>query len=77
MFDGVITLLIALIALAANLALMYVIVQAAVVNAMRRARREEWTETYDVKHAHWLTDRQRDTLRTRAPQIGEDDAAAS
>lgn len=67
---GPLYILLVLGAIALNLVILYAIVKAAIVNGMRRARREEWTETYDAKNATWLTEGQRNTLAARAPQIG-------
>ena len=58
-----------LISLAVNALIMFAVVYLAIVHAMRRARREEFTETYDTKNATWLTRAQRHTLASREPQI--------
>lgn len=71
------TALLVLVGIAINLLLLYVIVKAAIVNGLRRARREEWTETHDAKNATWLTDTQRATLAARTPQLGDSEAGAN
>jgi len=63
------SLLLALVIIAINLLVFYLIIKAAIVHGMRRARREEWTETHDARNATWLTVEQRNTLASRAPQL--------
>lgn len=45
-----------------GLAILYFIVQAAIINALKRARREAWTEEHMPEKADWLTPRQREEL---------------
>ena len=71
---SILTLAVALVLIALNLFIIYLVVKAAIVQGMRRARREEWTETFDAKNATWLTEAQRETLAARAPQL-EDEAS--
>jgi len=74
--DGaaIFSLLIALVIIVLNLLILFLVIKAAIVQGMRRARREEWTETFDAKNATWLTEAQRQTLAARAPQL-EDEAS--
>lgn len=55
-------LLLTLLLVAIFLVIQYFIIRMAVIAALQRARREDWTERYDPEHAHWLTQEQRDTL---------------
>lgn len=52
------------------LAVGYVLVQNAIVSAMRRARREQFTEDYVPEKAKWLTEQQRAQLRLHADAAG-------
>jgi len=58
-----------IVGIAVNALIMYAIIRVAVTHAMRRARREEWTETYDAKRAVWLHESQRQTLAGQAQQV--------
>lgn len=60
--DILLTLLVNLIIVAIALAVMYVIIKAAVISALQRARREAWTETHMPEKAEWLTAKQREQL---------------
>jgi len=42
--------------------ILFAIVQQGVILAMRRARREGWTEENDPENATWLSSRQREEL---------------
>lgn len=60
--DVLITILVNLVIVAIALAVMYVIIKAAVISALQRARREAWTEEHMPEKAEWLTARQREQL---------------
>lgn len=49
---------------------LYFIIQNAIVAAMRRARREQFTEDYVPEKAKWLTEQQRAQLRLHADAAG-------
>jgi hypothetical protein len=50
------------------LVVLYYVIQAAIVAAMKRVRREAWTEQHMPEKATWLTQRQRDELSARLNQ---------
>lgn len=63
------TFLVTLFSAIIALGIMYGIIYFAVVQALRRARREAWTETYDSRHATWLHPTQRETLAKQTDQV--------
>ena len=61
MFDPL-AIIIPLLALALSLVLLYFIVREAIISALKRARREGWTEIHMPEDAEWLTPAQRERL---------------
>ncbi|MFC7925472.1 hypothetical protein [Microbacterium laevaniformans] len=57
-----VAILIYLAGLAVSIAIMYTVIQNAVTNSLREARREQFTEDFYPEKAVWLTERQRAQL---------------
>lgn len=60
--DIFLLLLVNLVSIVVALALAYLVIRAAVISALQRARREAWTEEHMPEKAEWLTERQREQL---------------
>lgn len=66
----ILNLVVPLVAYAIGLGLMYLIIQSAVIGALRRARREQFVEDYLPEKAKWLEEYQRQQLRQHADALG-------
>jgi hypothetical protein len=61
----ILALILPVLSWAIALVVLYYVIQAAIVAALKRARREAWTEEHMPEKAAWLTERQREELAAR------------